>query len=486
MTRRTSPEESREAEGRPRAARRAVLTGGAVGLAAVAGSTLGRVQPASAQASTPSITDWINVVTAEGADNTGATDATAAINDALTAAATKTTPPDDSNPNGSAVVYLPVGTYMTTGPLNIPKGVTLRGATPTNHSGDGQTQDFGSVIKPAGTWSTTEPVAGVITLNASSGPLARSAIESLWIDGSTLPVPGTGTPPAPPVDGIAGYGTVEALTIRCVGVYSVTGTGIAGYSNGSAGPDGWLIENSVIQSCGGTAVVSGGNTTGSGYGVNFTGNDSHMNNVHAQASNNDGFLITAGNNRLVGCRADQSLQGNGFTIDVRMGGGFSGSTSLIGCGTEQNCQNGLNVTNSAPSGNTISDPVIASGCSFDGDGANFSAPGTPQGGGNFAGISVAGKNIVILNGCNVNVYTPKPPTTSGWPQYAMSISSIGSAPGFPMLVQAIGGFWNCEGTTLINGFTGVAKAQNFLLNGFAGGQIAGSDSITLVQSTSPS
>lgn len=86
---------------RPSTARRAVLTGGAVGLAAVAGSAFGRVTPAGA-ATNPSITDWINIVTdvSPGADPTGTTDSASAINRAIAAL-----------PASGGVVYFPTGTY---------------------------------------------------------------------------------------------------------------------------------------------------------------------------------------------------------------------------------------------------------------------------------------------------------------------------------------------------------------------------------------
>ena len=63
----------------PNRVRRALLTGGAVGLAAVAGSTLGRVQPASAQATTQPVVELL-----PSGDSSGARDA-ANIHDAFNA-----------------------------------------------------------------------------------------------------------------------------------------------------------------------------------------------------------------------------------------------------------------------------------------------------------------------------------------------------------------------------------------------------------------
>jgi hypothetical protein len=96
----------------PRAARRALLTGGAVGLAAVAGSVLGRTQPASAATSPP---DWVNVKDFQ-AKGDGSTDDTQAILNALATVATKGNPPGTP---GGGVLYFPVGNYITTGTITL-------------------------------------------------------------------------------------------------------------------------------------------------------------------------------------------------------------------------------------------------------------------------------------------------------------------------------------------------------------------------------
>jgi hypothetical protein len=439
--------------------RRAVLTGGAVGLAAVAGSTLGgRAQPALAQSGTASITDWINVTqTPYNADNTGTNDATAAINKALSDAGRASL-----YPNG-AVVYLPVGTYLTSAPLTVPHGVTLRGATPLNQSADGQTQDWGSVLKPSAsgtikTWTNGTNVNGVISIDGTSATLSRMAVEDIWIDGSSL----TTFSPTPTVDGIAGTGAVEALTIRGVGIYLVTGNGIAAYSPSTAAPDGWLIEDSVVQ---GENTSTG--ITYTQYGVTFDCSDSYFSNVHVQQCNY-GFSLTGGNNRLIGCRADSSKIGSGFTFDVRQNGKYFGSSQLVGCGTESNNHYGLSLVNTgAPPNSRMNDLVIATACSFDGDGANGGS-----GGGNYAGISVAGINMLILNACNVTV--TKTQVTNGAPQYALAIAS--NAQGPPMLVQAVGGFWDCANpnsatpklSDIVYGST-VAQVLSVAVHGTGGG-----------------
>ena len=282
------------------------------------------------------------------------------------------------------------------------------------------------------------------------------AVENIWIDGSDL----GSFSNDPTVDGIATAGPVESLIIRCVGVYEVSGNGIAGYSDSAGKPDGWLIENSAVESC-------------PGYGVSFAGAGSYLNNVRAQRCGH-GFSITRGNNRLVGCRADHSVLGSGFTIDARQHGNFFGSTTLIGCGTEGNNQHGLSLINSSTlPGSIMNDPVIAIGCSFDGDGVNNS-----DGGGHYAGISVSGINLLILSACNVTVSSGKAAT--GCPEHALAVAS--NAQGPPMLIQALGGFWNCAGTTLIHpAASPPAQVLSYRVHGFTEGQIGASDSVATFQ-----
>src|SRR6202042_7522 len=101
----------------PSRTRRTMITGGMVGLAAVAGATaMGRTPAAEAQTN-PSITDWVNVVN-EGADNTGTTRADVQIQSAITAAAAQSPP---------GVVYFPTGYYLLEAPLLVPTGVVLVG-----------------------------------------------------------------------------------------------------------------------------------------------------------------------------------------------------------------------------------------------------------------------------------------------------------------------------------------------------------------------
>lgn len=100
-----------KSENRPSAARRTLLAGGVAGLAAVAGTALGRSQSVSAQTTDPSITDWINVTdpnqVTNPADPTGQRDSQPGIQQAIDIAAAQLL---DGIYTGG-VVYLPTGVY---------------------------------------------------------------------------------------------------------------------------------------------------------------------------------------------------------------------------------------------------------------------------------------------------------------------------------------------------------------------------------------
>ena len=434
-------------EHRPSTTRRSLITGGAVGLAAVAGAALGEATPASAQTPLPSIVDWLNVTNSPyNAVGDGSADDWPAINQALAAAIP------------GQVVYLPVGgtnskgkpitgTYLIRQPLVVPAGVCLRGPTPANDAAGAATPDnYSAIIRVAAAANWTNPQGlpnpAAIVFSGASGTIYRPSVENLWIDGENLGA-------AHPVDGIAGTGSVFHALIRNVGVWQASNNGIAAYPVTRTGmsdlrADGWEIDSCVMQSC-------------LGYGVSFFGEDTLLRAVHAQGSGAGGIYIQHSNNRLIGCRADSSTgttTGNGFIIDTV--NSLGASVSLIGCGTEGNLLAGLSVISQVKQG-VPNGMVIASGCSFDFDVA--------------AGIAVAGQNLVTLLGCNVTVGTGSSGTG---PANALSLANDSSG-GSPILVQAMGGFWNCTSDTLVNVPAGVTpQILSYAVHGVTKGVIGSS------------
>ena len=319
-------------------------------------------------------TDWLNAVN-YGADPTGAADSTTAIQAALTAAAP------------GQVVYLPNGVYKTTTPVIIPQGVTLQGPQRNQQSGGGSSNDWGAVLKPAASFSgaTFNATAVLIMQEISNSTGAyRQHAANLMIDGTAAPAS---------VDGIAIYGNVAGPSIESVLCQSITGNGFASYADGTNVTDGLYMANCLAQAC-------------TGYGFNIGSQDATFLNCHGQSCTLDAWQITGYNARLIACRGD--LSRNGFTIIGPSGSsgggassGFSDNITLIGCGTQVNAQNGVNILDNYTGGGTPQPSmVIIQGCSFDMDGANAGS-----GGGGYAGIAVNGLAVVGISNTRVMVDT---------------------------------------------------------------------------------
>jgi len=365
--------------------------------------------------------DWLNAVSEYGADPTGASDSTTAIQNAIDAAAPGQT------------VYLPTGTYKTSGPLVIQKSMVLRGTRGSTGSGDDAAADFGTIIKPDAGWSNptySAYASGVILMldqtPGTGGATLGVAVRDLWIDGRVS---------AAGVDGIAAYGPVSSVRLDAVGIYLASARGIAlyidaGASSSSNFPDGWHMNNCVAQNCGSDGFY--------GTFVDAVGVD-----CHSQSNGGDGLYIKGANNRWVGFRAD--LNTNGYTVDVPGGGGFEDANIFVGCGTQRNSHNGMNVINSSVAGNSKRSPVLISGCMFSEDGSNGGA-----GGGGYAGIAVAGSNIVSIDATCVTVGTVD--AAGGCPQYGIATAASGTFPGVPGTVRMSSG--------LLNYATGGAATNN--------------------------
>lgn len=184
---------------RPSRARRALLTGGALGLAAVAGSTFGRTQPASAQASTEPI-----VALLPSGDTSGDTDATN-INDAFNALPLITDTDTGTAYLVGSVLLGPGDWYVSTSITKPPKadligsgpgtviyvvGSNINGTSPnfagiySHHNETGLTGSTQHCTK-SGTIANlvvdgTSAAAGAIGIDVGDGWGHR--IEHVWID----------------------------------------------------------------------------------------------------------------------------------------------------------------------------------------------------------------------------------------------------------------------------------------------------------------
>lgn len=326
-------------------------------------------------------------------------------------------------------------------------GVTLRGiAGPEAPSGDAAGKGFGTTIKVAAGF--TNPSFGafatgaILVMDQSPGvagnPTFGINIRDLWIDLSSAPAS---------VDGIATFGAIQSLAIVNVGVNKATGHAVNfvsdnASSSGSPYPDGVYLSNLILQAATGNGINSAVTAGKASDVVAYS--------VHAQNCGGDGFFINWGNANLVNCRADHCT--NGYTIDSPPGGsGVMDSTTLIGCSTEDNSQNGLNLINNSGAGNQYLRWVQVDSCKFSGDGVNGGS-----GGGGFAGILVSGQQIVTIVNTETVCRTDK--VVGGCPQYGVATAASGTGPGKPLAVLVDSCLLNYA-TAAINEAAGIGSAM---------------------------
>src|SRR5579859_47626 len=222
-------------------------------------------------------------------DQSGATD-TSFLNTTLTSLGPGTS------------LWLAPGQWFVNGPILPLAGQRISGLHGASQSGDGAASDQGTVIFPMGSsWPSSNGLQAVF---AYPSALSQGEITDLWIDctkfnGSSL-------------SGVAAIGSVNAISLHKVGVYSAPSDGFLLQADGSNNvPDGWLLDTCLSQTCGGA-------------GFNGKFNDASFVNCHAQSCGGDGFAITSANAKLIGCRGD--LCSNGFTLDIFGGGGYNDAT----------------------------------------------------------------------------------------------------------------------------------------------------------------
>lgn len=383
------------------ATRRALIAGTAAGVAAVGGTILvGRGTPALA-AGGSGVTDWINAVKDYQADPTGKTDSTTAIQNALNAA-----------PRGG-VVYLPVGTYLTSAPLVLPSvTVTVAGDTGAMQSGAGS-PGVGTIITPS-------PWAGQGSAPANAvfvgGAAPRQTIQDLWIDGTNA-------------SGVTGLEGIDFSTsngghsLYRVGINNITSWGV--YASGFLG---WYADTLIIQKCG-ALVFSQHLDNGAAGGYYCGATDAYHHNVHAQSNTGYGIDIHGGNHRLVACRADWSTLRGYYLYSFNGGSGLGYGVYLTGCASQSNQQEGYCL---AGGGHTAYGPYFLSNCQSISDGQ----------GGTYAAVNCVGRVQVSLSDLEVS-------GNGTYPAYAVGTAKNSGTSAVPDIVVINGGLWQV-GTAYIN------------------------------------
>lgn len=316
-------------------------------------------------------------VTANGVTANTTTDQKAAIDAVIALAVT----------NGGGVVYFPPGTYYTSGGHDIPALVHIKGAEPTSRYVVYTTAvpiTGSCVLQLVPVASGTQPAA-MFTVGATSTCMS---IEDIQLIG--LP-PGTGSPPpvhlpvGVTVHGIAFATPGQEHNFRAtnVAIIGFTGDGIRGRlwatrwdhiyvgSNHGAGlncdssfqwTDSWF-----------TASIITGNVNG-GLSISSTGHSAQLNFTDCRFErsgwNNDSF----------------SSPTNALAHGISVTGNLSDS-AFIGCSTDANSGNGVNLTR-ASSAQNVHD-IGFTGCRFERDGF-----GTMSGGSgsapNLAAVYISG------------------------------------------------------------------------------------------------
>jgi len=305
---------------------------------------------------------WVNVVTQYGADPTGATDSTAAIQAALNA-----------TPLGG-ITYVPAGKYAVNSQITIPKGVTLRGDQSYRAAANSN-----SYIRPSATFAG----ASVFTFIAGT---PSGAIENLVIDGTNLPGGNT-------VDGIDITGGAKFWQLIGLQVRNFGGYGIYIYASGG-NPDGGYMRDLSVS----------GNTLDGIYWSYCV--DGYATSLHVDGNGASGIHLGNMNNTiLVGCKAQQNTN-HGYYMT---GSSDKANGAFIGCDSENNSQNGFSISGVGNAG-----ALSFVGCSTRDDGVSGTS------GSGFIGFNIANTSIdILMTGCS-NYITA---STAG-PDYGLNLTNV--------------------------------------------------------------
>lgn len=334
---------------------------------------------------------YYNVMNADfggGADPSGDTDSTTAIQDALNAA------------SGGQIVVLPAGFYLYSAPLDIGTSGGLIGLTGNQSFGD-PSADYGvgglalqgAVLVASDTFADADASTGTIVITSPEAVQGGGQrLQNISLDLSN-------TPDGNNLHGILVQNNVACITLRDVTVYGGGDAQLGGdclhcVASLYSPPD--LLNVAFCHFVGGTG------------GVTLSGvADSYFTAVESTGNKNYAWNIINGNNsRWLGCKGETSTAGPGwkFTADS----GFTGILHLALCTAQSNTQDGFYFTGLG----TGTYQLIA--CSSDGDGTN-----TGSGGGGYAGIRLSSfAGIVLADGFNTRVNSA---TTS--PQYGASMTN---------------------------------------------------------------
>jgi hypothetical protein len=332
-----------------------------------------------------SSTDWLNVkANPYGAVGDGVTDDTAAIQEAIDAA------------GYGGVVYFPQGVYLISYPLDLPKGVGLKGSHSNLMVGPGMVADEWPCYLQAAPTFTTGAMIVIVGEDDGDHPAlnGEQRIESLMLDGSKVT---TGN-----LDGIYAKGNVQNVVMRDVCVRQMPNNGIITAGNATdQWPYSWRLHSVMVDNCHANGIVFERNT------------DLTLEDVQVIGCWATGFKISNCANTIVTHSRAEWCGNYGFHLTGGWGNWpGSGSMLMSACETDRNGWDGVKID---ASGNGA---FLVQGLMTRRDGRN----GGPGGGG-YAGLSLSNQAPVVVNGVTCYVGTDDAGTAGTSPQYGVKVSN---------------------------------------------------------------
>jgi hypothetical protein len=323
---------------------------------------------------------------------------------------------DSANSAGGGIVRLSGGHFNVSAPITLHPRVTFYGAHGDQIFNPNQLT-VQSYLNPV-----AEFVGGAVivmlgqTAGGYSNKSAEQRIYNLTIDGTNGPAG---------LHGIQASDYIHGVVLRDVAIKAVKGKGIYTFTENASQPFSWTMNRVVVDNAVGNGIELINHSDFTAYDV-----------ISIGSGGSNWILSNMPNSRLTNCRAEWS-DAHGYKIQGNFGTGQgSGGLVMVGCSTDRNAQNGLDITST---GNA---PIIIDGLMTRRDGRNNGA-----GGGGYAAVFVAAATTPIV--------------ISGWTQYP-GIDDDGTGTNSPQ----IGGSFNGSACIQVDtayvhaNTTGIVQATN--------------------------
>ena len=263
--------------------------------------------------------DWINVVSQYGADPTGATDSTTAIQNALTAARTSTY---------GLVVYVPAGVYLVSTMLLIGSNTTLLG--------DGMA--LSTIRAKSGSWSSvtqngsgaTNSGISVLQVYGSGASASNITVRGITFDGNQ-----TGITAIPGWANLPSCGVINLLNVTNITVDACQFINSIGYSLYLYSPVQFTVTNNRVLS-GQVSAAQGWGTPSQQDGIHIAGpasNGEISNNfvdTGTSSAGDDGIALQSWGDIHDVVISDNSVRSAAGCVDLALSGGNIYNVAITG------------------------------------------------------------------------------------------------------------------------------------------------------------